>query len=94
MLLSRHETEVEGLDVEALVNYAEYLALNPGRLWLEAKPEQKARLQTFMVPSGVSWDGERFGTVVTGLFFGRLEPATGESEGMVALRGFEPRFDG
>ena len=93
-LLARHEAEVDGFDVEALVNYAEYLALNPGPLWLEANPEQKARLQRFLVPSGLTWDGERFGTVVTGLFFGRLDPVTGETKSMVALRGFEPRFDG
>jgi hypothetical protein len=34
--LSRHDAELDGLDVEALVNYVEYLALNPGRLWQEA----------------------------------------------------------
>jgi hypothetical protein len=94
ILLSRHEAEVGGLDVEAVVNYAEFLALNPGRLWVEAGPEQKARLQSFMVPSGVSWDGERFGTIVTGLFFGRLERVTDATGDLVALRGFEPRFDG
>jgi hypothetical protein len=70
--LGRHDAEIEGLDVEALLNYAEYLALNPGRLWQEAGREQKARLQAFLVPSGITWDGERFGTIASGLFFSRL----------------------
>jgi hypothetical protein len=68
-LLSRHEAEVDGLDVEAILNYAEFLALNPGRLWDEADPDQKARLQAFLVPSGVIWNGEQVGAIVTGLFF-------------------------
>ena len=70
--LGRHGAEIEGLDVETLLNYAEYLALNSARLWQEAGPEQKARLQVFLVPSGLTWDGERFGTVESGLFFSRL----------------------
>ena len=76
------------------MNYAEYLALNPARLWQEAGPEQKARLQAFMVPSGLTWDGERIGTVVNGLFFSRLVEESGQAGAMVALRGFEPRFNG
>ena len=93
-LLGRQEAELDGLDVEALMNYAEYVALNPGRLWQEAGVEQKARFQRFVVPSGLTWDGERFGTVVSGLFFSRLTAETSSGERLVALRGFEPRFDG
>jgi hypothetical protein len=93
-LLTRHEAEVDGLDVEAVLNYAEFLAMNPGRLWEEASPEEKARLQAFLVPSGLTWEGERFGTVTTDLFFGRLEPVSDSTGALVALRGFEPRFDG
>jgi hypothetical protein len=51
-LLGRHDAELDGLDVEALLGYAEFTALNPGRLWQEARPEQKARLRTFLVPTG------------------------------------------
>ena len=50
--LGRHDAELEGLDVEALVNYAEYLALNPARLSQEAGPEQKARLQASWFQQG------------------------------------------
>jgi hypothetical protein len=59
-LLTRHEAEMDGLDVEAILNYAEFLATNAGRLWQEAAPEQRARLQAFLIPSGLTWDGERF----------------------------------
>jgi hypothetical protein len=92
--LSRHDAELDRLDVEALVNYAEYLALNPARLWQEAGPEQKARLQGFLIPSGLTWDGERFGTVATGLFFSSLLPESAEAGSLVALQGIEPWFDG
>ncbi len=94
LLFLSKQAELEGLDVEALLNYAEYMALHPARLWQEAGAEQKARLQAFMVPTGLTWDGERFGTVVSGLFFSRLTAETSSGERLVALRGFEPRFDG
>ena len=92
--LGRHDAQLDGLDVEALLGYAEFMALNPGRLWQEAGPEQKARLQAFMVPSGLTWDGERIGTVATGLFFSRLDGVSGEAGSLVALQGIEPWFDG
>jgi hypothetical protein len=88
--LGRHEAEIEGLDVETLLNYAEYLALNPARLWQEAGPEQKARLQVFLVPSGLTWDGERFGTVESGLFFSRLARDSSSGGKMAPQVGFEP----
>ena len=87
VLLGRHEAELDRLDVETLVNYAEYMALNPGRLWQEAGVEQKGRSQRFVAPSGLTWDDERFGAVATGLFFGRLEAASGEAGGLVGLQG-------
>lgn len=37
--LSRQDAEIDVLDVDALLNYAEFLAFNPGRLWQEAGPE-------------------------------------------------------
>jgi hypothetical protein len=40
-LLGRHEAELEDFDVETLMNYAESMALNPGRLWQEAGTEEK-----------------------------------------------------
>lgn len=86
-LLGRHDAEIDGLDVEALLGYAEFMAMNPGRLWQEAGPEQKARLQAFMVPSGLTWDGERVGTVATGLFFSRLSVDSSREGTMVGLQG-------
>jgi hypothetical protein len=86
----RHDAEIEGLDAEALLNYAEYLALNPGRLWQEAGPEQKARLQAFLVPSGITWDGERFGTIASGLFFSRLAADSSNRVELAPQVGFEP----
>jgi hypothetical protein len=51
-------------------------------------------VQAFLVPTGLTWDGERFGTVATGLFFSRLAVDSSGEGSLVALRGFEPRFDG
>ena len=57
---------------------------------------QKTKLQAFLVPTGLTWDGKRVGTVTSGLFFSRL---TGELSGegsLVALRGSStfPRLEG
>lgn len=93
-LLGRHDAEIDALDVEALLNYAEFMAMNPGRLWQEAGPEQKSKLQAFLVPTGLEWNGERSGTVATGLFFSSLLPESAEAGRLVALQGIEPWFDG
>jgi len=88
-LMEKHDHELEGLDVETLLNYAEFVAENPTRLWEEASPEQRRRLQTFLVPTGVTWDGERIGTGVTGLARragARLRPAASPRRGTIPRR--------
>ena len=41
--MEKHDHELEGLDVGALLNYAEFVAENPARLWQEASPDLPPR---------------------------------------------------
>ena len=79
--LELHEAELEELDVEGVLAFAEHLLTNAARLWMEASLDQKQRLQTVFFPEGLRFDGEGFGTAVTCLAFKQLaengEPTSG-----------------
>lgn len=64
------------LDVEGLLAFAEHLLTNAARLWMELGLEQKQQLQRVLLPEGLQFDGERFGTAVTCLAFKQLEKST------------------
>jgi hypothetical protein len=85
--LGRHDAEIDGLDVETLLNYAEYHALNPGRSWQEAGARAVSPAAGVLVPSRLTWGGERFGTVETGLFFSRLARDSSSGGKMAHLEG-------
>src|SRR5439155_16734733 len=73
------ETYGPGLIIaEAVLNFAEHVAMNAARLWIAGDPEHKQRLQVSLFPKGVSFSAEGFGTPVTCLMFSQL-PAN-ESE--------------
>ena len=67
-----HEAELEELDVEGVLAFAEHLLTNAARLWMEASLDQKQRLQTVFFPEGLRFDGEEFGTAITCLAFKQL----------------------
>jgi hypothetical protein len=78
------------LDVEAILNFAEHVLTNAGRVWWEASPETKRQIQQVLFPSGVHFDGQTFGTSTTNLVFCELAPICEPVEGLVAHTGFEP----
>lgn len=88
--LDRHEAESEALDVEGLLNYAEHLALNAGRMWKAFSHAQRLELQGFIFPEGVTWTRAGFGTAVTGLFFKEMRPVLDAQDVLATLAGFEP----
>ena len=88
--IESHETELEELDVAGVLDFAEHLLTNAGRLWMEASLDQKQRLQQVFFPEGLRFDGEEFGTAVTCLAFKQLSSDQGVEAGMVGPPGFEP----
>jgi len=63
--LELHESKLEELDIEGILAFAEQLLENPARLWSEASPAQRQRIQVALFPEGVPYDGSEFGTAVT-----------------------------
>ena len=90
-------TVIEHLDVERILAFAEGVLTNASRVWERATGEQRRRLQRTLFPAGVAYeprDGGRVRTAVTCLAFNALTTPHAAESTMVALRGFEPRFDG
>ena len=96
--VEHHGNEVDGLDVEAVLEFAEYVVLNSRRLWEEFPLDLRRRMQKVLFPEGLVYDGKAFQTPVTCLFFrdsagaeaGRYNAAEFEMKKVVARRGFEP----
>jgi len=62
-------SEVDGLDVEAVLEFAEYFVLNSRRQWEEFPLDLRRRMQKVLFPEGLVYDGEAFRTPVICLFF-------------------------
>lgn len=95
----------DDLELERILDLAERLLNDPAKLWTEMDPERRARLQRFIYPDGITFDGETFGTAPTCGIFGLVGSAraetgpptpveTGVGGGMVTPRGFEPLSPG
>ena len=88
--LDRYEAEVDELDIEGTLAFAEHLVTHSSRLWIETGLEQRQRLQALFLPEGLSFDGEEFRTPVTCPFFNNLEGTSRQASEMVEQKGFEP----
>ena len=83
-------TELEHLELERVLEFADKIILRPARLWVESTLEQRQRLQKTLFPRGVNFDGKKFGTDSTSLFFKLLEPDPNDNWGLASPTGFEP----
>jgi len=64
--MDRHATELEDIDVEGILAFAERVLPSASNLWVQASLNQKQRLQQLFFPEGVRFDGKRIvGTGVT-----------------------------
>ena len=92
MQMELSNTQLNELDVEAVLNFGESLLVNASNLWLRISLDQKQRLQSVLFPRGISFDGEVYKTQQTCLLFNGLGIAAEQKEQMVALPGIEPGF--
>ena len=88
--VEHHDNALDSLDVEAVLEFAEYVVLDARRLWEEFPLELRRRMQKVLFPEGLVWSNEAFRTPVTCLFFRDLERPEIELEKVVARTGFEP----
>jgi DNA invertase Pin-like site-specific DNA recombinase len=84
------DAQEDELDVEGVLDYAEYALRNAARLWEGFKAEQRVAFQHLLFPNGLPFDGEKFGTTEISPVFKMLEPATRAGSGLASLAGFEP----
>ena len=57
--IERHASELEGLDVEGILAFAEPVLPNASDLWVRAALNQKQRLQQPFFPDGLPFDRKR-----------------------------------
>ena len=88
--MERNDAQLDTLDVEGLLKYAEHVMLNAGTLWRDADHAHRLRLQAFFFPSGLTWAAGAFGTATSGSFFNQLLQDPGTKSGVATLEGFEP----
>jgi len=71
--IERQDAHLEEIDVEGILGFAEHVLGNAARLWFEATPEQKQRLQRVWFPEGLRYRDGGFRTAVTCFAFTTLE---------------------
>jgi site-specific DNA recombinase len=57
-----NDARIDELDIEGVLAFADHLLLNVARMWAEASPDQKQRLQRTLFPRGVTYGTDGFGT--------------------------------
>ena len=86
-----HSGQLEELDVEGILAFAERVLPHAADLWVQASLEQRQRFQQLFFPDGIAFDGKGFvGTRVTAPAFSYLREIESENERMVDLTGIEP----
>ena len=89
--IDRHSGQLEELDVEGILAFAERVLPRASDLWVQASLEQRQRFQQLFFPEGVAFDGNRFvRTGVTAPAFSYLREIRTENEGLVDQTGIEP----
>ena len=89
--MHRHATELEELDVEGILAFAERVLPSASSLWVQSSLNQKQRLQELFFPDGMRFDGKRIvGTGTTLPVFNYLSPDSDVKKEVVDQTGIEP----
>ena len=84
--IAKHSTELDELDVEGILAFAERVLPRAADLWVQAPLEQRQRFQQLFFPEGMTFDGQRFvGTAATAPAFSYLREIRPAGDGMVDL---------
>ena len=84
--IAKHSTELDQLDVEGILAFAERVLPRAADLWVQAPLEQRQRFQLLFFPEGMSFDGQRFvGTAATAPAFSYLREIRPAGDGVVDL---------
>jgi hypothetical protein len=84
--MDRHCGQLDELDVECILAFAERVLPRAADLWVQASLEQRQRFQQLFFPDGIGFEGNGFvRTAVTAPVFSYLRPIEGANEGVVAV---------
>jgi site-specific DNA recombinase len=91
--MDRHSWELEEMDVEGILAFAERVLPSASNLWVQSSLGQKQRLQQVFFPEGVRFDGKRLvGTGTTLPVFNYLNPISEQKKDLVEAAGVEPEI--
>ncbi len=77
--MDRHSGQLDELDVEGILAFAERVLPRAADLWVQASLEQRQRFQQLFFPDGIAFDGKGFvGNRVTAPAFSCLRPRAGK----------------
>jgi len=86
--IDRHSGQLEELDVEGILAFAERILPRAADLWVQASLEQRQRFQQLFFPDGIAFDGNGFiGTRVTAPAFSYLRTIEDGNERVVDQTG-------
>jgi site-specific DNA recombinase len=89
--MDRHATELEEMDVEGILAFAERVLPSASNLWIQSSLAQKQRLQQVFFPEGMRFDGKAIvGTGTTLPVFNYLSAVSDEKKDLVDQAGVEP----
>ena len=89
--MDRHASELEEMDVEGILAFAERVLPRASDLWVQASLDQRQRLQQLFFPEGVAFDGKRFvRTGVSTPAFKYLTAVQPAENNLASPTGFEP----
>jgi site-specific DNA recombinase len=89
--MNRHSVELEEMDGDGILAFAERVLPSASNLWAQSSLAQKQRLQQVFFPEGVRFDGRRVvGTGTTLPVFNYLNPICDDKKELVDLTGIEP----
>ena len=88
-----HDAKLEEFDIETVLEFAERLILNAGRMWTEMSLNQKQRFQRVLFPEGLTiLENGEVGTGVTCTIFNILQTENEANSHLAAPTGIEPVF--
>ncbi len=89
--MDRHASEIDELDVEGILAFAERILPRAADLWMQSSLDQRQRFQQLFFPEGMAFDGrDLVRTAATAPAFSYLQPGAEGIEGLVGPPGFEP----
>ena len=89
--MDRHSCELEEMDVEGILAFAERVLPSASNLWVQSSFAQKQRLQQVFFPDGVRFDAERLvGTGATLPVFNYSSTDSDVKKELVDQTGVEP----